>query len=145
MTRLNKYRIWDAYLKIMTQGDGLTVGFTDGKLSKVSFNSKENRPSWRAMDQDLERGNRFFPQEFTGLTDSEGKEVYEGDIVCEKMTSEISFEGGECNVGRVFFAAGTFMIDGDGSLYDHTYSLIPDRLEDYLVIGNIHQNPELLA
>lgn len=144
MTRLNKYRIWDAYLKIMTQGEGLTVGFTDGKLSEVSFNDKENYSRWSAMDQDLERGNRFFDQEFTGLTDSTGKDVYEGDIVCEKMTDDITFEGGECNLGRVFFAAGTFMIDGDGPLYDHTFSLTPDKLEDYLVVGNVYETPEFL-
>lgn len=82
--------------------------------------------------------------QYTGLTDSTGKKIFEGDIVCEKMTDDIAFEGGECNLGRVFFAAGTFMIDGDGPLFDHTFSLTPDRLEDYLVVGNIFENPELL-
>lgn len=80
----------------------------------------------------------------TGLTDSTGKKVFEGDIVCEKITPEMAANGDSANVGRVFFAAGTFIIDGDGPLYNHTYSLTPDRLEDYLVIGNIFETPELL-
>ncbi len=83
-------------------------------------------------------------QKNTGLTDSTGKKIFEGDIVCEKITPEMDANEDSANVGRVFFAAGTFMIDGDGPLYNHTYSLTPDRLEDYLVIGNIFETPELL-
>lgn len=83
-------------------------------------------------------------QQYTGLTDSTGKKVFEGDIVCEKITEEMAANGESANISRVFFAAGTFMIDGDGPLYEHVYSLTPDRLEDYLVIGDIFQNPELL-
>ena len=79
-------------------------------------------------------------QQYTGLKDRNGKEIYEGDIVVENHDGG----EGESNIGRVFFTAGTFMIDGDGSLYDHTYSLTPDILEDYLVIGNIFENPDLL-
>jgi uncharacterized phage protein (TIGR01671 family) len=92
----------------------------------------------------LEELNSLEVLQFTGLEDSTGKEIYEGDIVCEKMTNEIAFHGDECNIGRVFFAAGTFMIDRDGPLYDHTHSLTPDKLEDYLVVGNIFETPELL-
>jgi uncharacterized phage protein (TIGR01671 family) len=104
-----------------------------------------------ALDPSLKMDGLFIPffdgyiiQQFTGLKDSTGKEIYEGDIVCEKMTDEIAFTGDTLNIGRVFFAAGTFMIDGDGPLYDHTYSLTPDKLEDYLVVGNVYETPELL-
>lgn len=85
-------------------------------------------------------GDDYVIQQYTGLKDKNGKEIYEGDIVVENHDGG----EGESNIGRVFFAAGTFMIDGDGSLYDHTYSLTPDILEDYLVIGNIFENPDLL-
>ena len=83
-------------------------------------------------------------QEFTGMKTKSGKGVYEGDIVAEKMTEEMAANGESCNVGRVFFAAGTFMIDGDGPLYEHTFSLTPDILEDYEVVGNVFENGELL-
>lgn len=111
-------------------------------LYSRDYNSLE---AFFAMTDDAGYGDfRVVYQQTTGLTDSTGKEIYEGDIVCEKMTDDIAFEGGECNLGRVFFAAGTFMIDGDGPLYEHTHSLTPDRLEDYLVVGNIFETPELL-
>ena len=78
--------------------------------------------------------------QYTGMKTTSGKEVFEGDILAEKHDGG----EGESNIGRVFFAAGTFMIDGDGPLYDHIYSLTPDILEDYEVIGNVFDNPELL-
>jgi uncharacterized phage protein (TIGR01671 family) len=85
-------------------------------------------------------GKEYVVQQWTGLKTRSGKEVYEGDILAE------CHDGGEgeADIGSVFFAAGTFMIDGDGPLYDHTYSLSPDILEDYEVIGNVFENPKLV-
>lgn len=76
--------------------------------------------------------------QWTGLKDRNGKRVYSDDIVQEQLIDGVGF------CGRVYFAAGTFLIDGDGPLFDHTYSLTPDILEDFLVVGNIHETPELL-
>lgn len=88
--------------------------------------------------------DNFIEQQFTGLKDKNGKEIYEGDILLDKLTEEAAAEGDGADIGRVFFAAGAFMIDGSGTLYDQTYSHSPDRLVDHEVIGNIFENPELL-
>ena len=80
-------------------------------------------------------------QQFTGMKTKSGVEVYEGDILAEKHDGG----EGEANIGVVFFAAGTFMVNGDGALYERTYSSTPDILEDYEVIGNKFENPELLV
>ena len=84
-------------------------------------------------------------QQFTGLKDRNNKEIYEGDILRGKLTEEMAAEGDGAIIGKVFFAAGAFMIDGDGPLYYQTYSLSPDLLMDHEVIGNIFENPELCA
>lgn len=84
-------------------------------------------------------------EQFTGMKDRKGTEVYEGDIVCEQLDAEGAALGYSANLGRVFFSAGSFMINGDGCLYDLTFSVSPETLEDYLVIGNCLENPELLA
>jgi len=130
-----EFRVWNPRKKqwedplrfaIILDGNHLELE-TDGK----SYAWKE--PGWL-----------YKYQQWTGLTDSRGKKVFEGDIVCENITQEMAANRESANVGQIFFAAGTFMINGDGPLYDHVFGASPDRLEDYLVIGNILENPELL-
>lgn len=65
--------------------------------------------------------------EFTGLLDKNGEEIYEGDIIESKYS----------NPAPVEFIEGQFCAN-----YNGCCALIPS--EAYVVIGNIHDHPELL-
>lgn len=84
---------------------------------------------------ELNRGLEF--EQFTGLKDKNGKEIYEGDIVyidnSENYTRDVK--------GKVVFEYGCFNVVDYGNVYflfcELGYSIIS-------IIGNIHENPELL-
>ena len=68
--------------------------------------------------------------QFTGLTDKDGKKIFEGDIV--------SLGGDEIGVVEYDDDCAGYRLSGDGC------SLCVSYGNDRLVIGNIHDNPELL-
>jgi uncharacterized phage protein (TIGR01671 family) len=85
-------------------------------------------------------GHHFIPQQYTGCKDKNGTPIYEGDI----LANDLILPHDNDNIGVVYFAAGTFMIDGDGPFFDHVYGHSPDILDNHRVIGNKYENPELL-
>lgn len=72
--------------------------------------------------------------QFTGLLDKNGKEIYEGDILgCPEDNYFLN--------EAVIFAEGCFMVKDD---YTTTPVCAIDT-QDRTVIGNIHDNPELIS
>lgn len=71
--------------------------------------------------------------QFTGLTDRNGKEIYEGDIV--RYHPEMN-----AGIGRVVYLGSGFYVT------DEFNGLLDDfAVMGIEVIGNIHDNPELLG
>lgn len=72
--------------------------------------------------------------QYTGLTDKNGKKIFEGDILihAEKYRYKVFW----CNDRKGFYVRGINFSDYDyiGNFYTHTIE----------VIGNIHDNPELM-
>jgi uncharacterized phage protein (TIGR01671 family) len=86
---------------------------------------------------------QFIPLQFTGLTDKEGKEIYEGDII-EFNESDTLKDGSYLRLIVSWIqdnqSAGWGFVDTKGNKVH--LSFIHSKREQ--VIGNIYQNPELL-
>ena len=87
--------------------------------------------------------------QFTGLHDKNGKEIYEGDILCIRQ-HELNILRGAFRETEIIcvveFRNGAFipvMSNGIGYNWSNfIYGVTPTK--DYTVIGNIYDNPELL-
>lgn len=83
-----------------------------------------------------DEGDRFDIEQYTGLKDKNGKDIYEGDIV--KIEA----------YGRVFQVVYrkwdcSFVYENDED--EEIYSMFDGFPDKYEIIGNIHENPELLG
>jgi len=84
----------------------------------------------------------WIPMQFTGLLDKNGVEIYESDVI------EIIWEwDGKRTIHEVYWGGEYPAFDlrpttGDES--NNLHSLMVCRENEIAVIGNIHQNPDLL-
>ena len=126
MNREIKFRVWDATEKEYNYDivAGNILSSIHGSGDPLSEEEEE----------------QFTLQQYTGCKDKNGTLIYEGDI----LANDLIIPHDNDNIGVVYFAAGTFMIDGDGPFFDHVYGHSPDILDNHTVIGNKFENPELL-
>lgn len=111
-----KFRVWDNETnKFWHEGRNLSL------VSLVSDN--------------LVNDDSTVLEQYTGLKDKNGVEIYEGDIICQQMRFV------ETN-GVIFWQEdkARFAVNLDGFIT----TITKPQEHSYEVIGNIHENPELL-
>ena len=103
------------------------------------------------MFQWLQDGQPVILEQYTGLKDCEGKEIYEGDIV--RSEHFIDLDGEQHYVRHTcewsnkysgwYFRNNAESFDGDGGLQAFVMMKFLNARK-IKIIGNIHQNPELI-
>ncbi len=111
MKRVIKFRIWDN-----------------------NFNEYTSYHLNKALCQDINKYERFLFEQFIGLIDKNGKDIYEGDIV-----KPFSDDGNTAQIIFMGMGFGIYTQKKNGDYIGWTY--FKDEIE---VIGNIHENPELI-
>ena len=83
--------------------------------------------------------------QYTGLTDKNGTKIFEGDIILFEDESPTNYEYHDCTemrCGEIKFDDGQFYLTNRIAV--EMGDLIYDGTLEGEVIGNIHDNPELL-
>ena len=111
-------------------------GFTNHAPIRMKINEIE---AFYNMSYELSMGEIKYRRQFTGLHDINGVEIYEGDIVLISKDERYVLDTEKTM--QVVFKRGAFY----GKSSHHSVgTLISSNLLRTKVIGNIHQNPELL-
>lgn len=79
--------------------------------------------------------------QFTGVFDKNSKEIYEGDILLYRYEDKVDSRGYSDSYCEVSFEDGHFGWIGEITGELHPFE---KEKEDWMVSGNIHDNPELL-
>ena len=134
-----KFRVWDLEKKFYLNQDD-------------EFHFYEPVCGWQCpipLCECLRDKKRYVVQQYTGLTDSKGNHIYEGDII-----KEHHFEDWGDKIGYEYIGIVVYKEYSDDILYAG-YKTIPAKNQntkfrgnaiqsDCEVIGNIFENPELL-
>lgn len=145
--RAIEFRAWDKLNEQM------------GPLRQIAFHTKE---AYYGIERHGNIDHTHQPvsfinidvMQFTGLKDKNGVKIFEGDIVSNEVYKKIPIS--HIGVLKWFPRAGSFCIDYNESckifsIYnykegheDETTDLLFLENENLEVIGNIHENPELI-
>lgn len=134
--RDRKFRAWDENAKKYHYFDGI---FNDRPfIERSSFPQYESSPEYQPL----------IIEDFTGLTDKNGNEIYEGDILSSNHYPYM--DSGKQNYVAIvewIFAGWQTVLHCVNKQKRGISEGINEYIEDgaeYTIIGNIHENPELL-
>ena len=124
-----KFRAWEK------KGKGFIAGFNMigfGVGAGIPFSLQRFDSKWKLEDVELEQ--------FTGLLDKNGKEIYEGDIVKDHC-KEVGGRFLRADIVKISWIEGCFNCESK-TRAAYLREMGPNLFLE--VIGNIHENPELL-
>lgn len=140
-----KFRVWCKENEQFIQFDGM--GFLeDGSLWYVQ-EVDENEPPYFFIRPEM---CGLILMQYTGLKDKNGVEIFEGDTVRvfdAKQINQLGRDGAYVDAYLDELDEVDFIVFKDGGFVLNRTGLdvsICQSIEEFTVIGNIHENPELL-
>lgn len=134
MNREIKFRVWN--------GIEMVTDITVGKFGTFYVNPENNGLSindYASITPFTTKYNDNIPlMQYTGLKDKNGKEIYEGDILCitnvdlDDGTETKRFGAVEWDVNRCLFY-----------ITNQEWKMIPPN-SNWTIVGSIYENPKLL-
>lgn len=137
-----KFRVWDKvnneYL-IFKENAPIGWRMPNGNYEKVFINAYCDKDMIACSELNFCIGSdNFIVEQYTGLKDKKGNEIYCGDIV------ECYIHGRDYEKYVVEYDKYKFILKGfNCSKFDNPYDAFSEDAE-FEVIGNIHENTELL-
>lgn len=132
-------RIWDDDKKEwLCQSDKEALTYYGFDITGGETTEFQGLPKWHP-------DRHLIWEQSTSLKDKNGKEIYEGDIV--KTTDRVTVKDLIFPIGVVEFKQQAFWIcnvPSERPDFTHNETLLQYWETDLEVIGNIHENPELL-
>lgn len=143
MTREIKFRAWDSYSKSF-----ITMELSDDPWECAVLTKPEDTD---LLYQPRERHElKLDWEQFTGLHDKNGVEIYEGDIIT-RNSGGLMGDGEPIYTGKIAFRRLSFMVVYSSVKVQNTDLVEVVEHEGHLVnsselevIGNVYENPELL-
>ncbi len=149
MNREIKFRIWLPHLKTFGNPLEVVIGF-DGKVYGFTRPTINDSRLLVEISQ-LKELRDCVVQQFTGLKDKNGKEIFEGDILNVEEDDEDSALGRshsylvEVRFGGIQYKTSFVMLN---KRFGKGETLLSDSIGAYTemeIIGNIFENPEVLT
>ena len=136
-----KFKAWNGYRKIMSDYvSAIQNGDTQGTPSSVNVIVNRKNETWDIENDDVEL------LQFTGLTDMNGKDIYENDILSFGSIWCVGDEYDpreEYHVGIVEYRTdyASYVVNCNGKIFPLGEMA---SFDGYSVRGNVHENQKLL-
>ncbi|AGE39604.1 Hypothetical protein zj316_2065 [Lactiplantibacillus plantarum ZJ316] len=134
MATMIKFRAWDKVQNKMLLPDNIEFIHGQAYWAEASTDGQDEY----ANDGRVDGISALFElEQFTGLKDTSGKDIYEGDII------KSNYKYAQPKVSQIIIEDGNSYILGE-DLATGNEMLVSEHVGEIEVIGNVHENVELL-